>query len=382
MPLSISSSEQRSLTNGLLVAQERSFFPRAVMLLGLMGIIFSLFNFVANRLIPPDLKFPGEAALVAGDHCIYTFGNSRFRAAIDEEKLAALLSQPGDVVGVHQFTGNSWDSIHYYTLSLLSKDILRPGRDVVLIELSPISLDDTVELNRLDAIPPQASIPVALLPHESLEMRLEVLFAATSAAFRSRIAFHRGWIHDGATSRVEGLQKILQSFGLQRPMTRGGPIQVSPDVSNDLQLNEQWRRAFRHSLELETKSMHFGGLKLTALRLAVQTLRSRNIPVYLVQTPTSPWYHDQLRTNPANLSFRHTMPEVAKTSGSELILDWPAEAYDATHFGDDVHMLRGPQGAEYFTRLLASELIKRNWKMACHNRTLPVARRRVCARGS
>ncbi len=38
MPLSISSSEQRSLTNELVVARERSFFPRAVMLLGLMGL--------------------------------------------------------------------------------------------------------------------------------------------------------------------------------------------------------------------------------------------------------------------------------------------------------------------------------------------------------
>ncbi len=188
-------------------------------------------------------------------------------------------------------------------------------------------------------------------------MRLEVLFAGSSAAFRSRIAFHRGWVHDGATSLVGGLQKLLQRFGLLRPMTPRGPFRVSPDVSIDLQLNEQWRRAFRQSLELETKSMHFGGLKLTALRLAVQTLQSRNIPVYLVQTPTSRWYDDQLRTNPANLSFRHTMSELAKTTGSELILDWPAEAYDATRFGDDVHMLRGPQGAEYFTRLLASELI-------------------------
>ena len=114
------------------------------------------------------------------------FGNSRFEAGINSDLLAATLSQSlGVKVKAQNVSGGGWDSIHYYMLALLSRDRLRSGRDGVIIEVSPFSLNDAETDNRINAVRPEVALTLADVPGEPIEDRLKILVGAVGGLYRS-----------------------------------------------------------------------------------------------------------------------------------------------------------------------------------------------------
>ncbi|HXC62636.1 MAG TPA: hypothetical protein VNV63_08170, partial [Nitrospiria bacterium] len=180
MSSSISSSEDPT------AVIHSSFFAQGLVLIAITIAVTLALGHATVLLHHPDPVIPSRSDLSTADHLVVAFGNSRFFANIDFDELGKQLSKPGDDVKVSDFTSGGWDSLHYYMLALLYKDVLRPGRDAVLIEVSPLSEDDNESANYLDVIRPSLAWRVAELPGIPLESRLDILLGAVADLYRFR----------------------------------------------------------------------------------------------------------------------------------------------------------------------------------------------------
>src|SRR5215813_3630266 len=178
MRSSISGSESTRAALAVTIpggAAQPGFFGRGLALIGLtLAAAIAVGHLIGAKYNPQRLA-PTVADVSASDRFIVLFGNSRLETAVDIRQLAVGLGGDNARLGISMFSGGGWDSIHYYQLALLSKDVLRPGRDTVLIETSPLSMDDANIGNRLGVIRPTAALEVAAVPGTPLEDRLEVL---------------------------------------------------------------------------------------------------------------------------------------------------------------------------------------------------------------
>ena len=356
MSSSISSSDEPTAVG------RSSFFARALVLITITIAVTLALGHSAVLLHRPEPLVPSRSDLSSADHLLVAFGNSRFYSNIDFDELARELSKPGDDVKAIDFTYGGWDSLHYYMLALLAKDVLRPGRDAVLIEVSPLSEDDNDSANHLGAIRPSVACRLAEVHGTPLETRLDILLGAVADLYR-----YRGSIqYEELAPRLEHLAvivgRILQLAGLEGPpeyspafkvITVPGRKYVVKEIQGDV---DEHLRDSRKDVLTKLQVLRFGGFKFSALEKAVRVLREHNLAVYLVQTPTSRWLREQVNRTEGGLRYRQEMPELARRTGAVLINDWPDTSFDQYRFSDDMHMFFGVNGMDYFTGLLAQQL--------------------------
>jgi hypothetical protein len=361
MPSFISSSNRRT------ASLQTSFFARGLFLIAIAITITLVLGHAIGLLYRPQPLSPTRSEIAAADQVLVTFGNSRFYSSIDSDQLAKQLTRPGDTVKVIQYSGGGWDSLHYYMLALLAKDVLRPGRDVVLIEVSPLSEDDRDSANKLGVIRPSVARQVAEIPGLPLESRLDILLGAVAGLYRYRGSIQGDILGPRLDHLADMVGRILERGRLKGPAVHPPPFKVITvpgrnyvvkEVQGDV---EAFRSASREATLANLQALRFGGFKFAALQSSVKVLREHNLAVYLVQTPTSRWLRDHLNRSAAGLLYRKEMPDVAKRTGAILLDNWPDTAYEQYRFRDDMHMFAGVNGIEYFTGLLAQRLHEHNF---------------------
>jgi hypothetical protein len=356
MSSSISSSED---PNAVI---HSSFFTRGLVLIAItIAATLALGN--ATLLVHhPDTPIPSRSDLTTADHLVVAFGNSRFYSNIDFDELGKQLSKPGNDVAAIDYTSGGWDSLHFYMLALLYKDVLIPGRDAVLIEVSPLSENDNESANYLDAIRPSAAWRVAELPGMPLESRLDLLLGSVADLYRFRGRIQYFKLAPRLGHMADLLGSVLQRAGLEGPpvysptfkeITVPGRKYVVKEIQGDVDAHRNQDRTY---VLTNLQALRFGGFKFAALERAVGVLRERNIAVYLVQTPTSRWLREQVNCTPSGIRFNQQVPELARRTGAVLLNDWPATSFDQYRFSDDMHMFFGANGMDYFTSQLAQRL--------------------------
>lgn len=298
---------------------------------------------LAARLYHPQKLSPDARRVAASDHFVAFFGNSRFEAGIDPTQVSRELSQPGRTVDAQMFTGGGWDSLHYYTLALLSRDALRPGRDAVVIEIAPDSVNDAEPGNRLGAIRPEVALRLASLPEEPVETRLDITFGAVASLYRYRAAIQGAMLEPRLDRVAQLLGRGLARLGLVGPPANREPYRLVtvPGTAYRIERVEgdpdALRAASRRSLEPKLQHIKVGGFKWTAVLRAVDALEARGIAVFLVQTPTSSWTRDVLSRTAAGPEFERLM-RTAEARGIHVERAWPAALAEQKRFGDDSHM--------------------------------------------
>lgn len=356
MSSSISSSED---PNAVI---HSSFFARGLVLIAVTIAVTLALGNVTLLVHHSDTLVPSRSNLTTADHLVVAFGNSRFYSNIDFDELGQQLSKPGNDVKVIDSTSGGWDSLHFYMLALLYKDVLMPGRDAVLIEVSPLSEDDNESANYLDAIRPSAAWRVAELPGMPLESRLDLLLGSVVDLYRFRGRIQYFKLAPRLAHATERLGGVLQRVGLEGPpvysptfkeITVPGRKYVVKEIQGDV---DALRNQDRQYVLTNLQTLRFGGFKFAALERAVGVLRERNIAVYLVQTPTSRWLREQLNRTPSGIRFNQQVPELARRTGAVLLNDWPDTSFDQYRFSDDMHMFFGANGMDYFTSRLAQRL--------------------------
>lgn len=341
---------------------EGNFFPRALLLL-VFSVVFALgMSHLVGRVYWPQPLSPAPEMVRGSEKFWLIFGNSRFEAGINSDLLAATLSQSlGVKVKAQMYSGGGWDSIHYYMLALLSRDRLRSGRDGVIIEVSPFSLNDAETDNRINAVRPEVALTLADVPGEPIEDRLKILVGAVGGLYRYRQQIQglmlyprlRGWLmRVGVQLEKTGLVKTVRSRIPFQLVFAPGREFVVQDILGD---RAALRASDRQNLAKRIPSLRFGGYKFRALERAVRTFRSQGIDVYLVQTPTSHWSNTHLRRTVADTSFRTAIARLAKTTGAVPLIDWPSIYYDEQRFWDETHMAAG--ATDTFTSVLAKQLL-------------------------
>jgi hypothetical protein len=298
--------------------------------------------------------------VAAAEHFVVLFGNSHFEAAIDPARLARDLSnQPGEVAA-RAFVGGGWDVLHYYTLALLAQHVLRPGRDVAVIEVCPLSLDDSREHNRLGVIRPEASWAVASLPGAPAELRLDVLLGAVAGLYRYRLSLQAGVVLPFLERAATRAGTVLGQIALVGAPQRAPAFELITTPGRDFVIQEVRgdRGAFavrnRAALERDLAALRLGDYKLAALERAIAELRGRGVEVFLVETPTSRWYSARLAQTEAYGRYRAEMPRLAARQGAHLVDHWSDAFTSEDGFWDDTHMMAGSTAA--FTDALARRM--------------------------
>lgn len=338
--------------------EEGSFFPRSLVFLAFVIGSALLLGHLAGRTYKPRSLSPDLDKVASADRYVLLFGNSRFEAGIDPNQLSSLLSKDQPTT-TQMFTGGGWDALHYYMLAILAKKTLRPNRDVVVIEASPLSVDDNA--NRLGTIRPEAALQVASLQGEPTEIRLGVLLGAICGLYRYRVSFQSGPFQD-ALERIAGkIGSALRPLGLVRDVSEEPAYRLVPAdgrggfviarIEGDVEL---FRARNRRHLEQDLKSLQLGEFKLDALRKAVELLRKENVDVVLVQTPLSTWYQQRLDVTGAAARFYRELESIEKSTGARILRHWPSSLHEESNFWDDSHMSSG--ATKRFSEALAQKL--------------------------
>lgn len=333
------------------------FFARGLACLTIASLVALGAGAAAGLLYRGQALAPAAAEIAATDHFVVLFGSSRFEAGIDPERLASRL-WPGSRVGVRAFTGGNWDTLHDYQLARLSSDVLRPGRDAVLIEISPFSTNDANPGNQLYAIRPRPALTLAALPGTPVEARLDLLMGAAVAAYRYRISIQSLWLAprlDSAAKRIVGALGAVGSPVAEKPfqlVTVPGRETVIQEIRGDVAVFTAMNRS---RLETRVRALRIGGFKVEALRRAVETLRARDIAVFLVEVPSSRWLRPLLHESDSGRRFDEAVRAIAAASGAHLLQTWPEELSDERLYWDDEHMAAAT-GAR-FTDSLAKAVV-------------------------
>jgi hypothetical protein len=336
-----------------------SFFGQATLFLLLMLGTSIIIGHGVGRLYRPLPLSPAPERVVAADRFVLLFGNSRFEAGIDPERLAHGLSASSRVDAA-MFTGGGWDVLHYYMLALLARDTLRPWRDAVVIEVSPLSMNDAQCNNRLGVIRPETALEVAGLPREPAETRLSILLGAVVGLYRYRDSIQQGPLDRGLTVCAGYLSVPLVWVGFLGPPRAEPSFRLIPAPGREYVIQEiqgdmmAFQAANRRRLQATLRTLRFGAFMLRALERAVVILREKNIDVYLVSTPLSRWFQDRVDGSPAGLSFKRALERLASETGAEFLKDWPEHCYDERNFWDDTHMTS--QATKMFTDAVAKRL--------------------------
>ena len=343
------------------MARGAGFFLRALFLL-LFSLSIALgMGHVVGRVYRPQPLSPTFDRVHGSDHFLLICGNSRFDAAINPGLLASTLSHCSESkVDAQMYVGGGWDSIHYYMLALLSRNVLRSGKDGVIIEISPLSLNDAESDNRINVVRPEVAMALADLPGEPVEDRLKILVGAVASLYRYRPQIQSKFLYPrlhGWSSRVAAR---LERCGLVKPVPSPVPFRLvfAPGrefVVQELRGNqESFRMVNRQILIANNHKLRFGGYKYHALERAVRVLRDREINVYLVQTPTSLWFKERLFRTKAGESFQAAISRLAESTGAVVLTDWPPSYYDGRLTWDETHLLA--HATDPFTSALAKRL--------------------------
>jgi hypothetical protein len=312
---------------------------------------------VAGRLHALQPLAPTAAELSAAGHLVVLFGNSRFEAGILPEPLAAAL---GPEVRARAFTGGGWDAVHYLMLAILSRDLLRPERDAVVIEVSPMSLNDFDSANRLGTVRPEAARAVAALPGAPVELRLDVLTGALAGLYRYRVSLQSIALAPQLDRLAATVGGELERFGLLGAPPEAPPFTLVTAPGRNFVIQEikgdrsRFDSANRRLQQAQLATLQVGGFKLAALDRAVAMLRERRLPVFLVETPTSPWLSQKLDAAPAGPRYHTALRALAERRGALLLDAWPAPLTDDERFWDGMHMVAG--ASRDFTAALALRL--------------------------
>lgn len=335
------------------------FFARGLACLALATLVALGAGAAAGLLYRGQPLAPAPAEIAATDHFVVLFGSSRFEAAIDPERLASRL-WPDARVGVRAFTGGNWDTLHYYQLALLSSEVLRPGRDVVLIEISPFSTNDANPGNQLYAIRPRPALTLAALPGTPVEARLDLLMGAAVAAYRYRTSIQGLWLSprlDTVAKRIVGTLGAIGSPAAVKPfqlITVPGRETVIQEIRGDVSAFTATNRA---RLDARMRALRIGGFKVDALRRAVDTLRAHDIAVFLVEIPSSRWLWPRLHDSDSGRHFDEAVRAIAAASGAHLLQTWPEGLSDEGLYWDDEHMAAAT--GVRFTESLAKTMLER-----------------------
>lgn len=332
------------------------FFGRALVLLAIAALVAVGGGHLAGRLHPPQALAPSAQEIRGSDHFVVLFGNSHFEAGVLPDRLASDLSRDGRKVRAHAFTGGGWDALHYFMLGLLSQNVLRPDRDLAVIEVCPSTLDDAADHNRLGTIRPEAALPVAMLSGAPIELRLDVLLGGIAGLYRYRASLQSTMLprlervasHLGERLHLAGELRVAPKFEL---VTMPGMDFVIREIRGD---RLAFQRASRAGLADGAPKIKVGGYKLAALERTVELLRRRRIEVWLVETGTSSWYDAQLRSVPAWGVYKDAMRRLAALPGVHYAADWPADLSADAEFWDDTH--RVGTSAPRFTDELAKRI--------------------------
>lgn len=339
-------------------SNEGAFFGRAIACLAITFATTFGLAALAGRYYHPQSLTPDSRRVAASDHLVALLGNSRFEAGIDLALLAQTLSRPGQRVDVELFSGGGWDALHYYQLALLARDVLRPGRDVVVMEIAADDVNDDNAGNRLGSLRPEVARAMLALPDEPLETRLDI-GAGLAALYR-----YRGSIQgivlaprlERWATRIGGLLAQLGLVGLppREPpfhlvMAPGSLTRIEQVEGDQNACRLAMRRVYTGHLD----GLKVGGFKWSAIERAVQALRERGIAVVLVQTPMSQWMRDWLARTPGGASFTACMGRL-RAGGVTIEDQWPPAMNAADRFWDDTHM-NVAAGVE-FTRALAERI--------------------------
>lgn len=296
------------------------------------------------------------------DHMLVAFGNSRFYSNIDFDELAKDLSKPCADVKPIDLSGGGWDSLHFYMLALLTKDLLQPGRDAVLIEVSPLSENDNESANRMAVFRPSVAWKLVEVPGTPFETRLDILLGAIADLYRYRGSIPYELMAPWLERVADHVGVMLNRGGMEGPPVYSPPFSATIVPGRKIVVSEirgdvnAYLEQSREYLLPQIQTLRFGGFKFAALERAVSVLRGHDIEVYLVQTPTSRWLREQLDQTESGHRFQLEMPLLARRTGAILLNEWPETAFDPSRYSDDMHMYFGPNGMDYFTTLLSQRL--------------------------
>ena len=338
------------------------FFARAcVLLLVILVTALGTGRVIGSAHHPRPLTVEA-AEVAAADHFVLLLGNSRFAAGIDPERLARRLSRPGATVRTHMFEGGGWDALHYYMLAMLSGDALRRGRDAVVIEVSPGSIDDGHSANRLGVLRPETAAAIARLPGAPIETRLDVLCGAAAGLYRYRVSLQGMVIAPRLETLAQQLVGPLGRAGLIGEPRQAAPFQLVLAPGRDFVIDHvkgdraALLAATRRTFETGLPRWRGGGYKLEALRRAVLLLEQRGVRVILVETPTSAWAEARLAESATGQRYFQLVRGLADGTGALLMRDWPAPLRADTLFWDDAHMVS--TATADFTDALADRLYR------------------------
>lgn len=338
---------------------EEPFFGRALAWIAVTFAVVFGGGMATGAVYHPRPLAPDPSHLVGSEHMVVLFGNSRFEAGVNPARLAAALSKPGHRVDVQLFSGGGWDALHYYQLALLARDVLRPGRDVAVIEVAADSVNDQASGNRLGVLRPEVARWLATLPGEPLETRLDIV-AGFASLYRYRTSLQSVLLARWLERVAAAVGGALSPAGLLGPPPREQPYRLvlAPgeqtliqDVAGD---QEACRMAMRRALTHRLQGLRVGGFKWAALERAIALLRDRGIAVVLVQTPISDWMRDWFSHTEGGPEFEVRLTELERR-GVLVERRWPTSMSAPDRFWDDTHM-KASTAAVAFTDALAARL--------------------------
>lgn len=319
-------------------------------------------HFAGKKYRPQSLQV-AAAEVSNADRALLVFGNSRTEASINAERLSELLlpaSRAHRQPLVRAYSGGGWDSLHYFMLSLLNAPQLRAGRDVVLIESSPLSTDDSITEARLGAIRPEVVKQLLELPGVPIELRLTVLTGAISGTFRYRETIQSMIIEPRLLKIASTLELPIRRVGL-----------IGPDIPPAYRLITEANRNFvveriegdQNVLREEARSkqlkivsrLRFGGYKWAAFEAAVKALRARNIDVFLLEVPVSAWLQERLEAAGVAEKHRIASDRLCMTTGCRRLAGWDDFFKNPEHYWDESHMTGGTTSS--FTAAVANRLV-------------------------
>lgn len=340
MPSSTSSSEPSA-------SDSTPFVGGALAFLGALFVLVVMGSSPGWLYRPTPLALT-DAELAQHGQYVVLFGNSRIDAGIDPRQLSAELG-----VGCQPYLGGGWHSLHYEQLALLNAPRLRPGKDVVVIDVNVMSMDQG-QMDRLSVIRPETAVRLASLPEVPFEKRLDMLFGAINPIYRYRLTV-QSRIQDRLSSFATRLAERLPHTAA--PWSP--PFRLITDTERNWVMNriEGDKQAFlsenRKQIEPLMPRAAVGASHRAALTQGVEVLRRAGIDVVLLEIPVSSWLVS--RFPPAFVDEHHRwLDALAARSGATVLRDWPSEMYDDDRYYDVSHLYSG--STSRFTHLVAEGL--------------------------
>ncbi len=320
-----------------------SYFARAGVWLGALLVSVMVCGQTLGLAYEPKPMQVTPADLEGHERLLVIFGNSRTEAAFDADRLERALP-----VGVRVFSGGGWHPLHYYQLARLHAPVLRPSRDLVLLDASLLSISSAPP-GRLGAIRPEAALPVVALPELPTEARLDILLGAADPVYR-----YRSQVEAKFSSRLdagaERLAPLLGSLRLSGPPPTAPAFTLVTDPDKNFVMKEilgdkgAFRRASRERLTRTVAELTRPAYQLAALERSVTALRERGITVLLLEVPLSRWLTDQLERSPQLAPYRRWLDDLAARTGAQVLREWPEALRDERNFYDDQHLFSAATG--------------------------------------